>query len=701
MPDTAPSNKAIKRRPIESWRRALWPLGVGLAALAVFVLTLAPTVTAEDSGELIAAAWHFGIPHPPGYPVWTILCGIFMRIVPFGSIAWRANLFSAVCTAGAAVILYGAIRELKLARAAAAAAALVWVLGRWSWCQAVITEVYGLNSLLTAAVLWCGTRWYATRSPRPLLAASVIMGLGMGNHHTIALAGLVVVAWILILQPRLILRWRLSLGCVAMFAIGLLPYLYLPIRASATPVINWGDPSTAKRFVEHITRHQYGAVGPMKTAEPRSLSRFGEQIGYLASSIEDDLTPWLAGASVIGLVVLGFRNRRILLLVLLWLAGTGLLFAILANYDLDRTSRWAMRVFLIPVSIGSVIALAYLLDSLMGRLRGSSTTPRWLVGSGVAALVVGGPAVQIKYHWSQCDYHDYWYAYDHGQNLLRCMLPSAMIFPSGDHTAFPLTYLVLVGGQRPDVLIADIYGYTRPDLLADRPPDSTEEPDVWLIKQMRRPVYFTVKKAPPVANAALVPAGVLYHLLPQGMPFDDSGLLNKCKYRNLQADSPTVTDFGASQILVDYTFFEGLDALRSGRSEEALKRFAEAAEYGRGIKEVFNNLGSVLAEHGLEPAAIDQFERAAALDWRYALPRWNLFRLNKKQGRWEEARRQLTEIIRATPDDFRAYGELGFLLADTVGDRSAAERAWKESLRLNSDQPQVIAAMAERRDEAE
>jgi len=97
-----------------AWRRSIYPVGVGVAVLALFALTLGPTVTAEDSGELIAAAWHFGIPHPPGYPLWTILCGVFVHLVPLGSVALRANLFSAVCSAGAAVVAYAAIREVGL-----------------------------------------------------------------------------------------------------------------------------------------------------------------------------------------------------------------------------------------------------------------------------------------------------------------------------------------------------------------------------------------------------------------------------------------------------------------------------------------------------------------------------------------------------------------------------------------------------------
>src|SRR4051812_24293272 len=37
-----------------------------------YFLTMAPELTLEDSGELATGSFYAGIPHPPGYPVWTI-----------------------------------------------------------------------------------------------------------------------------------------------------------------------------------------------------------------------------------------------------------------------------------------------------------------------------------------------------------------------------------------------------------------------------------------------------------------------------------------------------------------------------------------------------------------------------------------------------------------------------------------------------
>src|ERR1044071_2627612 len=65
----------------------------------VYFATLAPEVTLEDSGELVTGSMYAGIPHPPGYPVWTIYSWLWTALVPVGNMAWRVALAEA--TAGA------------------------------------------------------------------------------------------------------------------------------------------------------------------------------------------------------------------------------------------------------------------------------------------------------------------------------------------------------------------------------------------------------------------------------------------------------------------------------------------------------------------------------------------------------------------------------------------------------------------------
>src|SRR6266705_2481952 len=70
-----------------------------------YYLTLAPEQTLEDSGELATGSFYAGIPHPPGYPVWTIYTWLWTVLLPFKNVAWRVALGEATGGALAAGLL--------------------------------------------------------------------------------------------------------------------------------------------------------------------------------------------------------------------------------------------------------------------------------------------------------------------------------------------------------------------------------------------------------------------------------------------------------------------------------------------------------------------------------------------------------------------------------------------------------------------
>ena len=194
---------------------ALPPLfrGIDWFSLAVTTLlvflgywwTLAPDLTLEDCGELATGSFYAGVPHPPGYPVWTIYSWLF-TLLPISNIAYRVALSSAVAGAlscglvalmvsrGSSMIIEG-INELKnIERRWEGAVCMIsgFVAGMligfngFMWSQAVIVEVYTLSVLSLAGVLVCLMRWiYAPHQRRYLYLAFFWFGICFNNHQSL------------------------------------------------------------------------------------------------------------------------------------------------------------------------------------------------------------------------------------------------------------------------------------------------------------------------------------------------------------------------------------------------------------------------------------------------------------------------------------------------------------------------------------
>src|SRR5256885_11453283 len=76
----------------------------GAIMFAAYLFTLAPEVTLRFSGIFSTGAMYAGIPHPPGYPVWTLYAWLFM-LLPLSNIAWRVALSSAVAASVASGLI--------------------------------------------------------------------------------------------------------------------------------------------------------------------------------------------------------------------------------------------------------------------------------------------------------------------------------------------------------------------------------------------------------------------------------------------------------------------------------------------------------------------------------------------------------------------------------------------------------------------
>lgn len=169
------------------YRRALIPLLIFMCSFMLYLVTVTPAVYVGDAGELAVAPQVLTVAHPTGYPLFNILGKLFLTIVPFGNTAYKMGLFDSLASAIAIMFFYLTLRLTLGNRILATTGALVLACSRYFWSQAVITEVYALNSVFLTGVMLLVVMWMQRPSTRLLFFISFIYGLSLSHHLSMIL----------------------------------------------------------------------------------------------------------------------------------------------------------------------------------------------------------------------------------------------------------------------------------------------------------------------------------------------------------------------------------------------------------------------------------------------------------------------------------------------------------------------------------
>src|SRR6184192_3863669 len=272
---------------------------VALGALVLYVLTLAPTTQFWDASEYITAAHALGIPHPPGSPLFVILAHAW-GLLPLGvDYARRINLFAATTSAVAAGLwfligerwLRPIVAPTWRRRLVAAAGAVVGATAFTVWNQSVVNEkVYTLSVLTIALVLWLAVRWadqpVSARRDHHLVLIAYLLALTATNHLMGVLAAPAVLVYVLLTEPRALLRPRFLVAAALVVAVGTSVNLFIPIRAHFDPYLNEGEPTTWQALQAVLARVQFGKpsvfANPMYPPGPdnpgHTLVLYGQQL---------------------------------------------------------------------------------------------------------------------------------------------------------------------------------------------------------------------------------------------------------------------------------------------------------------------------------------------------------------------------------------------------------------------------------------
>lgn len=320
-----------------------------LAAVALYTLTLNGDVQPADSGELQIAAVTLGIPHPPGYPLFTML-GWLLAQTPVGSPYARVSFLSVIASAITLALVSLTVQRalsppgcVPISRLAAGLLAALALGGSTTfWAQATTTNIRSLTALFTALMLYASARSHATGRASSLALFAAAFGLGVGHHISLVFIGAVLGAHVLYLTWRADRRgfWRAAAGALGIFAATQLVWLYLPIRDAAGARFAPGNLTTPDGLLFHIFAR--GFAGDMLAfAAPEFLF---DRLALLPTLLTFQFSaPVLIGAALAALAMLW----RLRVLGAVWLSACAVHLFITITYRAPQTVEYAVPCWVI------------------------------------------------------------------------------------------------------------------------------------------------------------------------------------------------------------------------------------------------------------------------------------------------------------------------------------------------------------------
>uniref|UniRef100_A0A3B4AA57 Uncharacterized protein n=1 Tax=Periophthalmus magnuspinnatus TaxID=409849 RepID=A0A3B4AA57_9GOBI len=417
-----------------SWAaRKSWTLCGATAACvaALYVPCVQRSVPGGDSGLCHRVA------HPPGYPVFTLLAWLSMRLLPSLSPAHCVNLMSSLLGALASGALCLTVCRLEGPVPGAAMAGGIFAVSRLTWQWSMVAEVFTLNNLCVGLLFFLSASFHCadngTQKIKIAHLGAFWCGFGLCNQHTLVLYIVIIIPWVmhrLYSEKELSLRRLVSLAVC--FGAGFLPYIYIPVSSFLnTARWSWGDQTSLSGLLTHLLRAEYGTF---------SL------VGLLG----------LYRHHALALFVFLLKCGTISLLVISMLLVYSLFFAWRANLDIGRPLLLGVVERFWLQSDAAVCVLAGL-----GLNRTCSILERkldcgalWKITGWLLTITLVGNKC-YGFNCRECNLSTNSVVERFGRELLASVPKNTIILTRGDLPGNSLRYLHYCQDVRPDVRLVD------------------------------------------------------------------------------------------------------------------------------------------------------------------------------------------------------------------------------------------------------
>ncbi|MEW6103165.1 MAG: DUF2723 domain-containing protein [bacterium] len=405
----------------------------------IYLLTLPSSVWFGDSGDFITSAYVLGIPHPSGYPLYTILGHLFSYI-PISNIGMRITLMSSIFGSLTSMLLYLLLIKLSVQRLISFSTALCFAFSYTFFRVSIYAKTYSLYGFFVILLLFILLLYQENikKNFKYLVLFSFILGVSFTNHNLMATIIPGVILFLFIINKPIFRINRISY-LFLFFLLGLSVFLYLPIRAFQNPPIDWANPTTLKRFIDCLT---------VKFAQKRMLNitllkffiTFGNHIILI-------LKQFLIFCVILifGFYPLKRKNYSFFILILtIILVNT--LFSLII-YPIEK-GLVDFEAYHIPSFLSLAILLGIGLNFIIEKKKALKFT-----------IIFIPLTICFKYYYVS-DKSKFYFAYDYARNILRDLPKNTILFTYTDHEFMTLWYLKHIEKRREDIVQLNLYDLT-------------------------------------------------------------------------------------------------------------------------------------------------------------------------------------------------------------------------------------------------
>jgi hypothetical protein len=432
-------------------------------SFSIYLLTMCRSVGFTDSGELATVIYTLGIAHPTGYPFFTLLGRCWGMIpMPIERII-QLNILSALLTAFAvglfsktAFVLQrvvnvfpnsnGRRKELDqvLFRISVIVGSLSLAFSSTFWSQSTNIEVYALHLVLVLMSILSFILALEEQQREPLWISpwlfifAFVVGISFANHMTtILLAPACLWLFFKSIHDHKY-AFRLIIKLIPFYVLGLSPYLYLIVRSSSYPLLDWGHPATLERFFWHVSGKQFRVW---------MFSGWGviqKQFGYFLENFLSEYNIIALFGIFIGAFWLFKYSRRFFIFLILLILTT-ILYAI--NYDIFDIGSYFLLCY---ITIGWLLVFgSYVVIESFERYHR-------LIKVVIGLMILFIPILQVGINWKKVDESNNKLPQEYVEEAFSKLEPGAVVFASQwDCFISPGWYYQNICQLRKDITIVD------------------------------------------------------------------------------------------------------------------------------------------------------------------------------------------------------------------------------------------------------